>query len=80
MNTASRWLNRAPLAVLTPACSWYGMMLVHELGHALHAAVSGGEVERIVWTPLGFSRTEVGHNPAPAFSRGAAALAVVNLA
>ena len=43
------------------------MMLVHELGHALHAVVSGGEVERIVWTPLAFSRTDLGRNPEPAF-------------
>lgn len=54
------------LIALTIVCSWYGMMLVHELGHALHAVVSGGTVERSVWTPFAFSRTEVGRNPHPA--------------
>lgn len=61
------WGRAAVLVGIVLAASWYGMMLVHELGHALHAAVSGGEVGRIVWTTLAFSRTEIGHNPEPAF-------------
>ena len=45
--------------------SWLLMMLVHELGHVLGAAVTGGQVVQFVWHPLAFSRTDVSPNPEP---------------
>jgi hypothetical protein len=62
-----RRARTAALILVTLATSWYGMMLVHELGHVLHAVVSGGEVLRVVWRPDAFSRTELGRNPSPAW-------------
>lgn len=47
------------------ALSWLAMMAVHELGHALGAVVTGGEVQRIVLHPLAISRTDVLPNPHP---------------
>ena len=44
---------------------WLGMMAIHELGHVLGAWVSGGQVERVVLSPLTFSRTDVSPNPSP---------------
>jgi hypothetical protein len=41
------------------------MMLVHELGHILGAAITGGRVTRLVWHPLVFSRTDISPNPHP---------------
>jgi hypothetical protein len=43
------------------------MMVAHESGHVLHAAVSGGRVVRVVLDPLAFSRTDVSPNPHPVF-------------
>ncbi len=45
--------------------SWLAMMLVHETGHVLGAALTGGRVRQVVWHPLVFSRTEVSPNPRP---------------
>lgn len=45
--------------------SWLGMMGVHELGHALGAWATGGQVQRIVWRPGVISRTDVDPNPRP---------------
>lgn len=62
--------RRIPVIVfLIPLClvSWLGMMAVHELGHVLHAAVSGGRVIGVVLSPLEISRTDVLPNPHPAF-------------
>lgn len=47
--------------------SWLGMMIVHELGHVLHAWLSGGMVSRIVLNPISFSRTDLSRNSAPLF-------------
>lgn len=55
------------LAVSTCACSWLTMMVVHELGHVLHAAASGGHVTGVVLHPLRISRTDVEPNPHPSF-------------
>ena len=44
---------------------WYAMMAVHEAGHALTAALTGGKVTRIVVPLLGFSRTDLARNPHP---------------
>lgn len=52
---------------LTLASCWYGMMLVHELGHVLHGVLGGAEVRRLVWRPDAFSRTDFGRNPSPEF-------------
>ena len=45
--------------------SWMGMMLIHEAGHVFAAVLTGGVVERLIWHPLTFSRTEVDPNPRP---------------
>jgi hypothetical protein len=49
---------------IVPLC-WLMMMLVHEFGHVLGAWASGGTVERVIWHPLVFSRTDVSPNPSP---------------
>ena len=56
-------LRRAALAAGVLYGSWLGMLAVHELGHVLHAWLSGGRVERIIFPPLGFSQTIVWPNP-----------------
>jgi hypothetical protein len=47
-----------------PLC-WLAMQAVHELGHVLGAAATGGTVERVVLHPLTISRTDVSPNPCP---------------
>lgn len=47
------------------ALCWFGMMAVHELGHVIGAACTGGTVTRVVLHPLTISRTEVSPNPHP---------------
>jgi len=44
---------------------WYGMMVVHELGHVIGAWLTGGVVERVVLHPLAISRTDLSVNPHP---------------
>ncbi|MEM9415797.1 MAG: M50 family metallopeptidase [Planctomycetota bacterium] len=56
---------RLLFAAAVLAASWYAMMAVHELGHALAAWATGGSVERIVLPLIGFSRTDVSPNPSP---------------
>lgn len=51
----------------TIGLSWLLMMAVHELGHAIHAWLSGGQVQRVVLHPLGISRSDVSPNPHPLF-------------
>jgi len=41
------------------------MQAVHELGHVIGARATGGEIERVVLSPLAFSRTDVSPNPHP---------------
>jgi hypothetical protein len=53
------------LIASTLGWSWLGMMMVHELGHAGAAWMTGGSVERVVVHPLSFSRTELSGNPHP---------------
>lgn len=60
-------IGRFTLVALTLATSWLAMMAVHELGHVLHAWLSGGAVERVVLHPLAISRTDVSPNPHPQF-------------
>jgi hypothetical protein len=47
--------------------AWLGMMGVHELGHVLHALLSGGRVARVSFPLLGFSQTFFSRNPHPYF-------------
>ena len=49
------------------AFSWLAMQVVHELGHVLGAAMTGGEVIKVVLHPLVISRTDVFPNPEPLF-------------
>jgi hypothetical protein len=58
---------QALLIVSTILFSWLAMMVVHELGHVLHAWMSGGTVAKVVLHPLDFSRTELASNPHPLF-------------
>lgn len=58
---------QAALIVLVIGFSWLAMMAVHELGHVLHALLSGGTVERVVLNPIEISRTDVSPNPHPRF-------------
>ena len=54
------------LAVFTyPA--WLVFQAVHELGHVLHAVASGARVAAVDLPLVGFSRTDVSHNPHPLF-------------
>jgi hypothetical protein len=43
--------------------TWIGMLATHELGHCMHAWLSGGRVVRVSIPPLGFSQTIVHPNP-----------------
>ena len=45
--------------------SWLAMMLVHESGHVLGAWLTGGKMQRLIWHPLTFSRTDIDPNPSP---------------
>lgn len=47
-----------------PLC-WLLMMAVHELGHVVGLAITGGMVERVVLHPLTISRTDAAVNPHP---------------
>lgn len=41
------------------------MQQVHEAGHVLGAAATGGKVQRVVLHPLAISRTDLAENPRP---------------
>jgi len=56
---------RAVLIGSTLLGSWLALQAVHELGHVLGAAVSGGRVARVVLHPLTISRTDLADNPQP---------------
>lgn len=51
----------------TVCLSWLAMMAVHELGHVLHAWLSGGVVTEVTVPLFGFSRTDLADNPSPLF-------------
>jgi hypothetical protein len=61
----SRRQSMVLLLASTAVASWYGMMIVHELGHVVGALLTGGRVERVVLHPLAFSRTDLASNPRP---------------
>jgi hypothetical protein len=58
-------LHQAVLIASVLAGSWLGMQAVHESGHVLGAALTGGRVARVVLHPLTISRTDLEHNPSP---------------
>lgn len=66
-------LSSFVLLLATAAASWYGFMLIHELGHVLAAWLSGGRVARVVLSPLAFSRTDMERNPHALFVAAAGA-------
>lgn len=53
------------LIVATLALSWLAMQAVHELGHVIGAALSGGRVTRVILHTAAFSYTQLNHNPHP---------------
>ena len=55
--------RRALLAATLLYGTWMGMMTVHELGHMLHAWLSGGRVVQVHLPLIGFSQTIVHPNP-----------------
>jgi hypothetical protein len=59
-------LSQVSLIAGGGALCWLTMQAVHELGHVLGAAVSGGVVRQVVLHPLMISRTDVQPNPFPA--------------
>ncbi len=63
-NAKERLHQALLIATFLPLC-WLGMMAVHELGHVLAAAATGGRIERVVLHPLSISRTDVSPNPRP---------------
>lgn len=50
---------RTATILLTLIASWYGMMLVHELGHVLAALATGSKVDAVRVPFLGLSQTEI---------------------
>ncbi|MGH7193975.1 MAG: M50 family metallopeptidase, partial [Candidatus Saccharimonadales bacterium] len=60
-------LSSLIFVVLTVATAWLGMTAVHELGHAIHACVSGGKLVEVELPPRGLGHTQVWPNPHPRF-------------
>lgn len=58
-------LKHAVIAFAAVIASWYGMQLLHEVGHILAASLSGGRVKALHMPLFGFSRTDVHPNPHP---------------
>ncbi len=61
----ARRLTQVLLIASTLGFSWLAMMVVHELGHAMHLWLSGGSVERVVLHPWALSQTLAKTNPHP---------------
>lgn len=53
------------LWVVAGYVAWLAMLAVHEAGHVLHAAATGGKVVRVDLPLLGFSQTHLSRNPRP---------------
>ena len=62
----SNAVRRLAIAVAVYPC-WLAMMAVHELGHVLHAWLSGGQVAAVHVPLVGFSITSFASNPHPHF-------------
>lgn len=58
-------LLRGLFLLMVVIAAWLSMQQVHEAGHVLGAAVSGGKVERVVLAPWMISRTDLSANPRP---------------
>ncbi len=72
------------ILILATIASWYGMMATHELGHCVAAWLTGGVVEKVHFSLLGFSQTFYHENPHPlvvawAGAAGGASVAVLLL-
>lgn len=59
--------RRAIIIVIAIYPAWLAMMALHEMGHVIHARLSGGTVERVIIPLAGFSRTDLAINPRPQF-------------
>lgn len=57
----------AILAALAAYPTWLAFLALQEVGHVLHAWLSGGVVRELTVPLWGFSFTDVGPNPRPAF-------------
>lgn len=55
------------LIASTLACAWLAMQAVHELGHVVGAALTGGRVAEVVLHPARISYTRLAANPHPLF-------------
>jgi hypothetical protein len=64
---AKHGVYRLFLAAALLYATWMGMMAVHELGHMLHAWLSGGQVIDVRLPLWGFSQTIVHPNPRERF-------------
>jgi mannose/fructose/N-acetylgalactosamine-specific phosphotransferase system component IIC len=62
-----RPVARMLIAAVALYASWLGMMAVHELGHVIHARLSGGVVAAVHVPMVGYSVTEYAVNPRPRF-------------
>lgn len=60
-------LRRYVFILAALAASWLGMTALHELGHVLHAWLSGGRVTHVELPPRGLGHTQVSPNPSPRF-------------
>ena len=65
LTTANPRLNQIVLVGTFLGFSWLAMQAVHELGHVIGAAASGGTVNKVVLYPTAISRTDVRPNPHP---------------
>jgi hypothetical protein len=60
-------MRRTLLVALVVYPAWLLLGCIHELGHVLHAWLSGATVVYVDIPLIGFSRTEVSHNNHPQF-------------
>ena len=58
-----RLVLRLLIAVPVIYASWLAMLALHEIGHMLHARISGGRVVKVSLPLWGFSQTIVWPNP-----------------
>ena len=62
---APLWL-RATAAVAAAWAAWWLMMASHEVGHLIATLLTGGRIDRIDLSPIGFSQTHLTRTPHPA--------------
>ena len=60
-------LKQFTLIISLLAFSWWGMQMVHELGHVLGGIISGAKLDEIFLHPLLISQTIFTFNPKPGF-------------